>query len=284
MSVLDFVWNLDKSFVKFVHDSLFKPINNSFCLPVKPISDSNDRSSKLVSASSIRPCKPISGSNTRSIKPYSASSIYPNKPTCGCNVRPSKPFSAINVCASKLIYSSNVCSRKTLNVRDIHPSKTVSVSSSFRSSNSVSAANVHSSKFVSASNICSGKPVCKNNACQVNLSVEIMFVKVSPLVLISFHVNLFTSTKSIMLIIISIIIISMIINSAANFLYIFFLSILIFSDYYKYSIITMNIFTNLLLAIVMLLPKLTSLRKSFIMYTSWNSMFLRASLNTYITF
>ena len=46
----------------------------------------------------------------------------------------------------------------------------------------------------------------------------------------------------------------------------------------------MNIFTYLLLAIVILLSKLTCLRESFIMFVSRNSMFLRFSLNTFITF
>ena len=46
----------------------------------------------------------------------------------------------------------------------------------------------------------------------------------------------------------------------------------------------MIIFTNLLLAIVILVSKLTCLREFFIMFVSRNSTFLRFSLNTYITF
>ena len=46
----------------------------------------------------------------------------------------------------------------------------------------------------------------------------------------------------------------------------------------------MNIFTYLLLAIVILLSKLTCLRESFIMFVSRNSTFLRFSLNTFIIF
>ena len=45
----------------------------------------------------------------------------------------------------------------------------------------------------------------------------------------------------------------------------------------------MNTFTNLLLAIVKLLSKLTGLRE-FFMLISWNSMPFRFSLNTYITY
>ena len=64
----------------------------------------------------------------------------------------------------------------------------------------------------------------------------------------------------------------------------FFLSILIFSAYYKFSIITLNIFTNLILSAVMRLSKLTCFREFFIMFISQNSMFLCSSLNAYITF
>ena len=42
----------------------------------------------------------------------------------------------------------------------------------------------------------------------------------------------------------------------------------------------MNTFTNLFLAIVILLSKLTCLREFFILYILWNSKFLRSSLNT----
>ena len=107
---------------------------------------------------------------------------------------------------------------------------------------------------------------------QVNLFIEVMFVKVNPVntlpckpVLTDHicHVN-----SSIL---------------SQQLFFIFFLSILMFSVYYKFSIITMNIFTNLLLAIVILLSKLTRLREFFV-FISRNSKFLRFSLNIYITF
>ena len=107
---------------------------------------------------------------------------------------------------------------------------------------------------------------------QVNLFVEVMFVKVNPLMLISFHVNLFLLTIRVMLI------------HQQPLFFIFFLSILMFSVYCKFSIITMNIFTNLLLEIVILLSKLTRLREFFIMFISQSNRFLSFSLNTYITF
>ena len=102
---------------------------------------------------------------------------------------------------------------------------------------------------------------------QVNLFVETMFVKVNPL-LISFRVNLFSLTIPIML---------TLINIRSTAIFWFFLSILIFSVYHKFSIITMNIFTNLLLTIVILLSKLTCWREFFIIFISRNSTFLRFS-------
>ena len=46
----------------------------------------------------------------------------------------------------------------------------------------------------------------------------------------------------------------------------------------------MNIFSNLLLVIVILLPKLTCSGEFFRLFISWNSRFLRSSFVTYITF
>ena len=60
--------------------------------------------------------------------------------------------------------------------------------------------------------------------------------------------------------------------------FIFFLSV-----YYNFSIITMNIFTNMHLATVILLSKLLRLSEIF-MFILRNSTFLRFSLNTYTTF
>ena len=56
------------------------------------------------------------------------------------------------------------------------------------------------------------------------------------------------------------------------------------SVYYKFSIIMMNIFTILLLAVVILLSKLTNVREFFIIIILRNSTFLHFSLNTCITF
>ena len=100
---------------------------------------------------------------------------------------------------------------------------------------------------------------------QVNLFVGTMFVKVNPL-LISFCVNLFSHTYHVDSSVLS-----------QQLFFRFFLSILIFSVYHKFSIVTMNIFTNLLLTIVILLSKLTCLREFFIMFISRNSTFLRFS-------
>ena len=46
----------------------------------------------------------------------------------------------------------------------------------------------------------------------------------------------------------------------------------------------MNTFINLLLVIIILLTKLTCIRKFFILYISWSSTFLHSNLNAYIVF
>ena len=64
----------------------------------------------------------------------------------------------------------------------------------------------------------------------------------------------------------------------------FLLSLLAFSVYYKYSIFKMNTFINLFLVIIILLTKLTCIRKFFILYISRSSTFLHSNLNAYIVF
>ena len=125
----------------------------------------------------------------------------------------------------------------------------------------------------SASDICSGKPVCRNahsskpicrNVCQskpTNFNIlPCKSVRTDHI----YHVN------SLML--------------SQQLFFIFFLSILIFSVYHKFSIITMNIFTNLVFAIVILLSKFPCLWEFFILYISQNRTFLCSSLYAYITF
>ena len=121
-----------------------------------------------------------------------------------------------------------------------------------------------SGKPVCRNNVRSSKPIYKNNVCQSKpINVNILLCK-PVLTDHTYHVH------------------SPILSQQLFF--IFFLSILMFSVYYKFSIITMNIFTNLLLAIVILLSKLTCLREFRKMFVSQNSTFLCFSLNTYITF
>ena len=265
-----------------------KLVNASSVCSSKPIHGSNVRLSKPIISNIARPNKLVSGSNVRYIKPVSVSSIYPSKQTCGINVRPSKTFSAINVHASKPVYGSNVCSKKPVSVGDVCPSKTISVRNAPSSnsgsvinvhstksviasnicsgkhvcrngclSNSVSAINVHPTKSVKASNICSGKPVCRNNIrsskpiCRSNVCqskpTNVNILPCKPVLTDhTYHVD------------------SSILSQRLFFM--FFLSTLIFPVYYKFSIVTMNIFTNLLLAIVILLSKLTCLREFFIMF------------------
>ena len=157
------------------------------------------------------------------------------------------PLSTIDVRASKFVYDSNLCSRKPLSVNDVCPSKTNSVSN-VHANNCVSATYVHTTKFVSASNNCTGKPIsrnnvrsskliCRNNVCQSKPS-NVNILPFKPVLTGHiYHVN------------------SSLLSQQSFF--IFLLSVLIFSVYYKFSIVTINIFTNLFLAIVILLSKLT---------------------------
>ena len=102
---------------------------------------------------------------------------------------------------------------------------------------------------------------------QVNLFVKIF---VNQLGLISFQVNLFAITVSILLIH----------HCWLNrYFFVFFLFILIFSVHYKISL--SNFYS---LATVILLSKLTCFRKFIILHISRNSTFLRSNFNTYITF
>ena len=113
-----------------------------------------------------------------------------------------------------------------------------------------------SGKPVCRNNVCSSKPICRKNVCQSKSTVNIFPCK-PVLTDHTYHVD------------------SSILGQQLFFR--FFLSILIFSVYHKFSIITMNIFTNLLLTIVILLSKLTCLREFFIIFISRNSTFLRFS-------
>ena len=121
---------------------------------------------------------------------------------------------------------------------------------------SVKANNMCSGKPVCRNNVCSSKPICRKNVCQSKSTVNIFPCK-PVLTDHTYHVD------------------SSILGQQLFFR--FFLSILIFSVYHKFSIITMNIFTNLLLTIVILLSKLTCLREFFVMFISRNSTFLRFS-------
>ena len=61
---------------------------------------------------------------------------------------------------------------------------------------------------------------------------------------------------------------------------IFFLTFM----YYEFSIIKMNVFINLFLAIIIMLTKLTCLRKFFILNISRNGTFLHSIIKAFIIF
>ena len=245
--------------------------------PGKPIWGSNVSLSEHVSTIIFHPSKPIIGSNVRSSKPVSDSSVCSSKPIFGSSVRASKPIRTINVRASKPV-------SEHVRVSDVRPSEPIS-SSHTRSSNIVSASNIRPSKTVSASNVCLGNPVCTNyvrpsraicgsKVCQSKPTSDsnirhtdlINTSNVLPSKPIrSNHICFVNSSLP-----------------TQQILYIFLLSLLAFSVYYKYSIFKMNIFINLFLVIMILLTKSTCFRKFFILYISRSSTFSRSNFNTYI--
>ena len=180
------------------------------------------------------------------IKTLSASSVSPGKPICGSNVSLSK---------------------KHISTFNFHPSKPV-FDSSVRASKPIRPSNIRPSKTVSASNICSGKPVCTNHVrpsrsicgskvCQSNptSNSNIHHKPIRPNYIC--FINSSVSTQQIS--------------------FIFLLSLLAFSVYYKYSISKMKIIINLFLVIIILLTKLTCFRKFFIWYIIRSSIFLRST-------
>ena len=107
-----------------------------------------------------------------------------------------------------------------------------------------------------------------------------MFVKENPQVIVIFVIDiLFTQVMSYQMdLFILTIPVSLIHYCQLNrYCFIFLLSLLAFSGYYKY-IFKMNTFINLLLAMTILLTKLTCLRKFFILHISWNSTFLCSNI------
>ena len=247
--------------------------------PGKSICGSNVSLSEHVSTIIFHPSKPIIGSNVRSSKPVSDSSVCSSKPIFGSSVRASKPIRTINVRASKPV-------SEHVRVSDVRPSEPIS-SSHTRSSNIVSASNICPSKTISAGNFCFGKPVCNN---YVHLNRAICGSKVCQSKPTSdsniHHTDLINTSNVIPSKPIRSNHICFVNSSlpTQQILYIFLLSLLAFSVYYKYSIFKMNIFINLFLVIMILLTKSTCFRKFFILYISRSSTFLRSNLNTYITF
>ena len=233
--------------------------------------------SEHVSTIIFHPSKSIIGSVCSS-KPVSDGSVCSGKPIFGSSVRANKPIRTINVRASKPV-------SEHVRVSDVRPSETIS-SSHTRSGNIVSASNIRPSKTISASNVCLGNPVCNyvrpsraicgSKVCQSKPTSDsnirhtdlINTSNVLPSKPIrSNHICFVNSSLP-----------------TQQILYIFLLSLLAFSVYYKYSIFKMNIFINLFLVIIILLTKLTCFRRFFILYISQSSIFLRSNLNTYIVF
>ena len=247
--------------------------------PGKPICCSNDSLSEYVSTITLHPSKPIIGSNVSSSKPVSDSSVCSSKPIFGSSVRGSKPIHTINIRASKPV-------SEHVRVSDIRPSEPTS-SIHTRSSNIVSARNIRPSKTVSARNVCLGNPVCTNYVRPSRAICGSTFCQSKPTSDINIrHTDLINTINVLPSKPIPSNHICFVNSSlpTQQILYIFSLSLLAFSVYYKYSIYKMNIFINLFLVIMILLTKSTCFRKFFISYISRSSTFLRSNLNTFIAF
>ena len=156
-----------------------------------------------------------------------------------------KSISASNICSGKPVCRNNVSLSNSVSFINVHPTK------------SVKASNMCSGKPVCRNNVRSSKPICRNNVCQ-SKPTKVTILPCKPVLTDHpYHVD------------------SSVINQ--QLLFIFFFSIFIFSVYYKFCIITMNIFTNLLLAINTAV-QIKFLKGIFIMFISRNSTFLRFSL------
>ena len=221
MSVRKTVCNPDKPTVKCVRKSIYNFVSTSSVIPGKPIRDSNVCSRKLVNTSSVRsskalhdsivrlskpitssiarPSKLVSGSNVRYIKPVSVSSICPTKQTCGSNVRPSiNPlvllmFMQVNLHMVVMFVQENLL----VLVKFVQVKLLVLVML-------IQVIPIVLSMFIQQNLL---RPVIcvqvnlfvETMFVQVNLFVKTMFVNVNQFMLISFRVNLFSLTMSIML-------------------------------------------------------------------------------------
>ena len=227
--------------------------SRSNVIPSKPVRSSDVCPSKPVRSSDVFPSKPVRPSDFCPSKPIRPSDISPSKPVRPGNADLGKPACPSKFYFSKPLSPSNVCPNKPVCSSNICLSKPAHATTIFPSK-PVRPINVCLSKPVRPSNVYSSKPVCLSNDCQskpvsrINVCLQNPRFVIKPLIF-----NLF-------------------------------LVLLFFSTYFEISIVTSNIFINLILFKVIFLTNYTCLRKHSILFISLNGSYLRSMLDTVIIF
>ena len=227
-------------------------------------SRSNVTSSKPVRSSDVCPSKPVRPSDVCPSKPVRPSAVSPSKPVRPSDVCPSKPGRPGNAYLGKTACPSKFYISKPLSPSNIYPNKPVCSSNICLSkptrpttifpSKRVRPINLCPSIPVRPSNVYSSKPVCLSNDCQSKPVSPINVCLQNPRFVIK----------------------ALIFN--------LFLALLFFSTYFEISIVTSNIFINLMLFKVIFLTNYTCLRKHLILFISLNGSYLCSMLDTVIIF
>ena len=239
-------------------------------------------------------------SNVRPSKPTIFSSFYLRKPVCPRNISFSRSIRSNDVCQSrsnvipsKPVRSSDVCPSETVHPSNVCPSKPVRVSNAHLG-NTATPSKFYFSKPLSPSNICPNKPVCLSNIClskparatTIFPRKPVRQIKVFPSKLVR-PGNVYSSksvclsndcqSKPVSPINVCLQCPRFVIKTL---IFNLFLVLLFFSRYFDISIVTSNIFINLILFKVIFLTNYTCLRKHLILFISLNGSYLRSMLDT----
>ena len=277
------------------HKSLSDPTN---------VCDGTVCSNSVYPSKPIRPSKPVCLSNVCSSKPTISSNFYLSKPVCPRNISFSRSIRSSDVCQSqsnvipsKPVRSSDVCPSETVCPSNVCPSKPVRVGNAYLGK-TAPPSKFYFSKPLSPSHICPNKPVCLSNICLSKPTRATTFFPCKPVRPINICPsrpvcpgNVYSSKpvclsndcqcKPVSPINVCLqnprfVIKTLIFN--------LFLVLLFFSTYFEISIVTLNIFINLILFKVIFLTNYTCLRKHLILSISLNGSYLRSMLDTVIIF
>ena len=272
--------------------------------PSKPVCLSNVRPSKPAISSNFYLSKPICPRNisfSRSIRSsdicQSRSNVILSKPVRSSDVFPSKPVRPSDVCPSKPVRSSDVCPSKPVRPSDVCASKRVCPGNAYLGK-TARTSKFHFSKSLSPSNICPNKPVCSSNIClskparatTIFPSKPVRPINVCPSKPVR-PSNVYSSkpvclrndcqSKPVSPINVCLQNPRFVIKTL---IFDLFLVLLFFSTYFGISIVTSNIFINLILFKVIFLTNYTCIRKHLILFISLNGSYLRCMLHTVIIF